>query len=81
MSYGTDFNVQQHNIDQIMLVDERSSIEYYIGMSNNFKDPSKSSWRIKRILKIGNVWKFEFPEGNQEFKYIWDERLNYSYTT
>jgi hypothetical protein len=76
---STDINVQQHNFDQIMLVDELSSIEYYIGVSHNFINESALNWRIKKIWKDGGVWRFEFPDGNQSLKYAWTERLNYDY--
>ena len=74
-------NQQQQNVDQIMLVDELSDTEYYIGTSDNFSSPSDANWRIKRIIKIGSVWKFEFPEGDQRYKWIWDNRLSYTYWT
>ena len=74
-------NVQQHNTDQIMLVDEVTSIEYYIGVSHNFSNQVALNWRIKKIWKDGTVWRFEFPDGDQSFKYAWTERLNYNYTT
>ena len=63
-----------------MLVDELSSTEFYIGTSKNDKDPARPYWRIKRIYKIGSVWKFEFPNGDQDFKYVWDDRLSYTYS-
>jgi len=69
-----EYNVQEHNKDAVMLVDELTSTEYYIGTSINRADQSKSTWRIKRIWKIGTVWHFGFPQpnpkydGNQEFK-------------
>lgn len=74
-----DINVQQHNIDPVMLVDEVSSIEYYIGVSRSYSDPTKLNWRIKKIWKDGSVWNFGFPSGDQKFEYAWSERLNYNY--
>lgn len=73
-------NVQQHNYDPIMLVDESTATEYYVGVSNNTSNPSAATWRIKRIWKIGNVWKFGFPDGDQKFKFIWDDRYGYTYS-
>jgi len=75
-----DINVQQHNYDPIMLVDESSATEYYVGTSRNSSNPSAENWRIKRIWKIGNVWKFGFPNGDQSFKFIWDDRYGYTYS-
>jgi len=81
MAYSLeDINVQDHVRDPLMLVDEVSSIEYFVGISKSFADESKSNWRIKRIWKIGNVWKFGFPNGDQQFKYVWDDRYGYTYS-
>lgn len=77
---GTDFNIYQHNIDVPVLVDEVSSTEYYIGQSINTKQRNESNWRIKRIWKVGTVWNFGFPNGDQDFKYQWDLRDTYTYT-
>lgn len=76
----SDINVQDRVKDPVMLIDELSATEYYIGMSNNFKDPGAAHWRIRRIWKIGSVWHFGYPDGNQDFKYVWDDRLSYTYT-
>ena len=81
MENNLTISQQQHNIDIITLVDELSSTEYYLGTSKNFSDPAAANWRIKRIWKVGSVWKFEFPDGNQNFKWVWDERLSYLYRT
>ena len=51
-----------------MLIDEVSSTEYYIGVSRNGSDTSKSFWRIQKIWKIGNIWNFGYPDGDQDFK-------------
>jgi len=78
--YQLDMNVQQHNIDAVMLVDELTSEEYYVGVSRNTKNQGKPNWRIKKIWKDGTTWRFEFPEGDQDFKWVWDERLTYTYS-
>lgn len=79
MENTMDINTQQYNAEQIMIVDEISSTEIYIGTSDNSSDFSAANWKIKRILKTGSVWKFEFPDGNQEFKWVWSDKLTYSY--
>lgn len=48
-----EYNVQERNKDAVMLVDELTSTEYYIGISWNRADQSKPTWRIKRIWKVG----------------------------
>ena len=80
-----EYNVQERNKDAVMLVDELTSTEYYIGISWNRADQSKPTWRIKRIWKVGTVWHFGFPQpdpkhdGNQEVKWVGDERYSYTY--
>jgi len=59
---------------QSMLVDEVSSIEFYIGTTNNVKDMGAPVWRIKKIWKDGSVWKNEYPNGDQSYSFIWDSR-------
>lgn len=76
-----DINTMQDKIDPVMMVDEMSDTEYYVGWSRSFSDPAGLTWRIKRILKIGSVWKFEFPSGSQDYKWAWDDRLSYTYKT
>ena len=78
---SSDINTMYDKIDPIMLVDELSDTEYYVGWSRSYSDPAGPFWRIKRILKIGSVWKFEFPVGSQDYKWIWDNRLSYIYKT
>jgi len=76
---STDINVQAIDIEPYVIIDELSSSEIYIGISKSFSDPARANWRIKRIQKIGNVWKFQFPNGDQNFKFIWDDRISYTY--
>jgi hypothetical protein len=76
----TDMGVNSYKIDPVTLVDEISSIEYYIGVSQNGSDANRPNWRIKKIWKDGTTWRFEFPDGRQEFKFVWNLRLTYTYT-
>lgn len=69
----------QYNTEKTMLVDEMSSTEYYIGTSDNSSDFAAANWKIKRIWQTGSVWNFGFPDGNQEFKWVWNDRLSYTY--
>jgi len=74
-----DINVQHHQVDPYVLVDETSSTEIYVGTSRSYNDRGKGIWRIKRFWKIGNVWNSGFPDGNQKYVHIWDNRLSYTY--
>lgn len=80
MAEGTEFNIIQHDLKPPMLVDEVSSTEYYIGHSKNSKLKNKSNWRIQRIWKVGSVWNFGYPDGNQNFDFMWDLRDTYTYS-
>jgi len=73
-------NLQLFNLEAPMLVDEISTTEYYIGVSENTKNTSQPNWRIKKISKSGTTWLFEFPNGDQDFKYAWDLRLSYDFS-
>jgi len=81
-----EYNIQEHNRDAAMLVDEVSPTEYYVGVSINHADTTKPTWKIKKIWKVGNIWHFGFPQenpeyaGNQEYKWIWDNRYSYIYS-
>lgn len=79
MAQGTDFNTYQHKLEAPMLIDELSSTEYYIGESDNTRKKTEGNWRIKRIWKVGNVWHFGFPNGNQDYVFVWDDRDTYTY--
>lgn len=73
-------NQYTYNIEPIQLIDEVSSTEFYIGLSNNGRDTSKEIWKINKITKNGNVWNIsQFPNGSQKFEFIWDNRATYTY--
>jgi len=74
--FNTDSNVQSPNIEPITLIDEVSSEEFYIGTSINGGNTSKATWRIKKIWKDVTVWKVEFPDGDQSYNYVWDDRIS-----
>ena len=75
----SDFNVQSIQIEPYVLVDQVSTTDFYIGTSRSFSDPSKANWRIKRVYQVGSVWKIGYPDGNQDFTFIWDNRYLYTY--
>lgn len=77
---SSDFNIQSSNVEPITLIDEYSSEEFFIGISINGRSTSKSIWKIKKIWKDGTIWKVEFPDGDQSFIYVWDNRNDGTYT-
>lgn len=72
-------NFHYDAIQPSMVIDEVSAIEYYIGTSDNGIDLGKPTWRIKRIWKVNTIWKFGYPNGSQNFEFIWDNRFDYIY--
>jgi hypothetical protein len=67
-------------IEPIMLVDQFSPGEIYIGISVNGNDGAAPVWKIKKILLDGTVWKFQFPNGDQSYSFVWDDRISgYTY--
>jgi len=76
----TDSGTQYIVIKPTTLIDEVSLTEYYIGVSNNGNNPNSNIWQIKKIKKTGNVWNITlYPNGSQEFKFIWNNRTEYIY--
>ena len=67
-------------IERPMLVDEVSKTEFYIGTSKNTKLTTEANWRIKRIWQVGSVWYFGFPDGDQNFSWVWEDRDTYTYS-
>jgi len=75
----SDINGQSYCIEMPKLVDILSSTEMYLGDSNNGSNTSTPVWRIKKIWQDGTTWKFEFPDGNQDYIHVWDNRLACNY--
>ena len=71
-------NVEHHIVKPPFLVDEVSETEYYIGTSRRFSAQTDKKWRIERIWKVGSVWNFGFPDGDQSFNFQWALRFGYT---
>lgn len=76
----SDYNVQTITIEPTTLIDQVSTTEFFLGTSRSFKDLAKPNWRIKRIWQVGTVWFEGYPNGNQDFVFIWDSRGIYAYS-
>lgn len=80
MLQDSEINIQMQQMQPITLVHEYSPTEYYVGVSTNGSDTSKANWQIKKMSKSGDIWTVNrFPNGDQSFKYVWDDRLIYIY--
>ena len=78
--FSTDLNIQSYNIEPITLIDEVTSELFYIGVSKNGRNINASNWKIKKIWKDGTIWRVQFPDGDQSYSYIWDDRIGvYTY--
>jgi hypothetical protein len=74
------YNTETYNISPSTLIDEVSSTEIYIGVSENGNAISENVWEIKKIVKNGTLWRFLYPDGKQEYNYAWSKRFEYTYT-
>lgn len=72
-------NNESIRIEPYVLIDELSGDEIYVGTSISFNDKGSNVWKIKRIIKLGTVWHIQFPNGNRDFIFSWDNRLTYTY--
>lgn len=79
MLQSTDINGQSPNIQPYTAVDVSGTTTYY-GTSISFNNGSAAIWRIKKEWKVGNVTYTAYPNGEQEFKFIWNNRTGYTYS-
>ncbi len=68
-----------YTIEPYTLIDEASATEFYIGMSINGNAESSAVWKIKKIWKDGTVTYSGYPDGIQDFKFVWNNRTEYNY--
>ena len=69
-----------YTIEPTTLVDEVSSTEIYVGVSNNGKNVNSPVWKIKKIMKTDNVWDTGmFPSGSQDYTFVWEDRASYNF--
>lgn len=72
--------MSDYNYTPNTLIDEVSSTEYYIGISNNGSNINSPTWKIRKVIKIGTTWNTSlYPNGDQGFSFIWNNRAIYSY--
>jgi hypothetical protein len=80
-NFNDTFNGQPPSvIEPTILIDQLSGAEIFIGTSINGKDTSAAIWKIKKIMLDGTVWNFQFPNGDQSYSFVWDDRISgYTY--
>ena len=65
--------------EPIKIIDSNDPNDIFVGSSVNGNDRNKPFWRIKRIININGIWYTQFPDGIQDYSYVWDNRLSYTY--
>lgn len=68
---------EEPNLD--LLLDEASSTTTYVCHADPGTATSAAKWRIKRLLKTGNVTRGVHAEGNARFDKIADNRASLTY--
>lgn len=79
---GHDATGSQVNIvrDEFPLrIDIVSDELYYIGWAVLGASETSPEWKIRRIVKSGNVWNIGFAFGNQYYRYKWSDRASLPY--
>ncbi len=58
---------------------EESGTTKYIGTTISFTNGAAAVWKIKKEWKVGAITYMGFPDGSQEFKFVWNLRATYTY--
>jgi hypothetical protein len=58
---------------------DQSGTTKYTGTSQNSNNGGVAVWKIKKEWKVGNVTLMGFPNGSQDFIFIWNNRVGYTY--
>lgn len=68
-----------YNPEPYILIDGLTGTTRYTGTSLSSGDLTKPIWRIKKVWMVGNVQYMGFPDGNQSYVFIWNDRASYIY--
>lgn len=75
---ASDFNAIQPNYEPIVLTDTVGTT-IYTANSINANNPAAGVWRIKKEWVSGTTTQMGFPNGSQEFSFVWNNRASYTY--
>jgi len=78
MLEATDINGQSPTIQPYVFVDTTGTTTY-TGVSISFGDGAGATWQIKKEWTSGTTRMMGFPNGSQEFTFIWNSRASYTY--
>lgn len=67
------------NKEPYVLTDVVDDTLIYIGTSQKGNQPKLNCWKIKKVWRSGNIWQMGFPNKDQSFSFIWNERGGYDY--
>jgi hypothetical protein len=78
---GFTSNINEINvcIEPYIFIDVISGTTKYTGTSASFTNINTPNWRIKKEWTCGTVTYMGFPNGSQDFKFIWNCRCTYTY--
>jgi hypothetical protein len=79
---GTDANGREINLTRPEIptrIDEVSKSLFYLGWAELDTLTSETYWKIRRIQQVGSVWEQKYVNGNEFYRYIWDDRASYAY--
>lgn len=60
-------------------IDEVSDTLFYLGWAELATPESDPLWKIRRIQQIGTVWEQKYVNGDEFYRYVWDDRASYVY--
>ena len=62
------------------IIDEATAWYIYVGTTLTTNRTSQPVWKIVKFMLAGNVWQKCYPNGSQNFDFVWDERGSYNYS-
>jgi len=74
-----DNDVTTYNLEPYILIDGLTGSTRYIGISISTGDVNGRVWKIKKEWVVGNVRYMGFPDGNQAYEFVWNDRASYTY--
>jgi len=72
-------NIKIYNLEPYVLISGLTGTTRYTGISINNGDATKPTWRIKKEWQIGNAQYMGFPNGDQSYIFIWNNKGTYNY--
>lgn len=60
-------------------IDEVSDTLFYLGWAELSTPTSEPLWKIRRIQKVGTVWEQKYVNGDEFYRYVWDDRASLVY--